>query len=151
MSFCSGVSGPPNSRHSGGSRNTRRASTARGWAATGRVVERTFAWLHNRRLLIRSDRRDDIHEGFLALAWAKVMYFDIGDLDGSTPGDVIATVVQAVHEFFVACHLDDISDQWSHSFTTVTYRDAEAAPSKPPTSSRAPPTGLATGCDTRER
>jgi hypothetical protein len=33
------------------------------------VVERTFAWLHNRRrLLIRTDRRDDIHEGFLALA-----------------------------------------------------------------------------------
>ena len=29
------------------------------------VVERTFAWLHNRRrLLIRTDRRDDIHEGF---------------------------------------------------------------------------------------
>ena len=33
------------------------------------VVERTFAWLHNRRrLLIRTDRRDDIHEAFLALA-----------------------------------------------------------------------------------
>jgi transposase len=33
------------------------------------VVERTFAWLRSRRrLLIRTDRRDDIHEGFLALA-----------------------------------------------------------------------------------
>jgi transposase len=33
------------------------------------VVERTFAWLHNRRrLLLRTDPRDDIHEGFLALA-----------------------------------------------------------------------------------
>jgi transposase len=33
------------------------------------VVERTFAWLHNRRrLLIRTGRRDDVHEGFLALA-----------------------------------------------------------------------------------
>src|SRR5262249_54506089 len=33
------------------------------------VVERTFAWPHNRRrLLIRTDRRDDIHEAFLALA-----------------------------------------------------------------------------------
>jgi len=33
------------------------------------VVERTFSWLHNRRrLLVRTDRRDDIHEGFLALA-----------------------------------------------------------------------------------
>lgn len=33
------------------------------------VVERTFAWLHNRRrLLVRTDRRDDIHEGFFALA-----------------------------------------------------------------------------------
>jgi transposase len=35
------------------------------------VVERTFAWLHNRRrLLIRTDRGGDIHEGFLALASA---------------------------------------------------------------------------------
>jgi transposase len=33
------------------------------------VVERTFAWLDNRRrLLVRTDRCDDIHEGFLALA-----------------------------------------------------------------------------------
>jgi transposase len=33
------------------------------------VVERTFAWLHNRRrLLLRTDRLDEIHEGFLALA-----------------------------------------------------------------------------------
>jgi transposase len=33
------------------------------------VVERTLAWLHNRRrLLVRTDRREDIHEGFLALA-----------------------------------------------------------------------------------
>ena len=32
------------------------------------VVERTFAWLHRRRrLLVRYDRRSDIHEGFLAL------------------------------------------------------------------------------------
>ncbi len=32
------------------------------------VVERTFAWLHNRRrLLIRIDRHDEIHEAFLAL------------------------------------------------------------------------------------
>jgi transposase len=33
------------------------------------VVERTFAWLHNRRrLLIRTDRRHEIHESFLSLA-----------------------------------------------------------------------------------
>src|SRR6266545_3675788 len=33
------------------------------------VVERTFAWLHNRRrLLIRTDRRHEIHEAFLSLA-----------------------------------------------------------------------------------
>ena len=32
------------------------------------VVERTFAWLHQfRRLLVRYDRRADIHEGFLAI------------------------------------------------------------------------------------
>jgi transposase len=39
------------------------------------VVERTFAWLHNRRRLpIRTDRRDDIHEGFLALACCLVCW-----------------------------------------------------------------------------
>jgi len=33
------------------------------------VVERTFSWLHNRRrLLLRTDRRHEIHESFLALA-----------------------------------------------------------------------------------
>jgi len=33
------------------------------------VVERTFAWLHQRRrLLVRCDRRADIHEAFLGLA-----------------------------------------------------------------------------------
>jgi transposase len=33
------------------------------------VVERTFAWLHRRRrLLVRYDRRSEIHEAFLALA-----------------------------------------------------------------------------------
>jgi transposase len=33
------------------------------------VVERTFAWLHNRRrLLLRTDRRHETHEAFLDLA-----------------------------------------------------------------------------------
>ncbi len=39
------------------------------------VVERTFAWLHNRRrLLLRTDRRDDIHESFLALACCHITW-----------------------------------------------------------------------------
>ncbi len=39
------------------------------------VVERTFAWLHNfRRLLVRFDRRDDIHEAFLALGCCLVCF-----------------------------------------------------------------------------
>lgn len=38
-------------------------------------VERTFAWLHRyRRLLIRWDRRDDIHLGFLELACCLIAY-----------------------------------------------------------------------------
>ncbi|HEY8705458.1 MAG TPA: IS5/IS1182 family transposase, partial [Gaiellaceae bacterium] len=32
------------------------------------VIERTFAWLHNRRrLLLRTDRRHETHEALLAL------------------------------------------------------------------------------------
>ncbi len=39
------------------------------------VVERTFAWLHQfKRLLVRYDRRPDIHEAFLALGCCLVCY-----------------------------------------------------------------------------
>jgi transposase len=39
------------------------------------VVERTFAWLHNyTRLLVRYDRRHEIHEAFLALACSLVCF-----------------------------------------------------------------------------
>jgi transposase len=39
------------------------------------VVERTFAWLHQfKRLLVRYDRRHDIHEAFLAIACCLVCY-----------------------------------------------------------------------------
>ena len=45
------------------------------------VVERTFAWLHNRRrLLVRTDRRHEIHEGFLALACCLISLATTGDL-----------------------------------------------------------------------
>lgn len=37
------------------------------------VVERTFAWLHRyRRLRVRYERRDDIHEAFLSLGCALI-------------------------------------------------------------------------------
>jgi transposase len=39
------------------------------------VVERSFSWLHNRRrLLVRTDRRHDIHESFLALACCQITW-----------------------------------------------------------------------------
>ncbi len=39
------------------------------------VVERTFAWLHQpKRLLVRYDRRHDIHEAFLALGCCLVCF-----------------------------------------------------------------------------
>ena len=39
------------------------------------VVEKTIAWLHRfRRLRVRYDRRDDIHEGFLTLGCAMVCW-----------------------------------------------------------------------------
>src|SRR2546423_1861677 len=45
----------------------RQSEQGSGLGRDGWVVERTFAWLHNRRrLLLRTDRRDDIHESFLA-------------------------------------------------------------------------------------
>jgi transposase len=39
------------------------------------VVERTFAWLHQfKRLLVRYDRRAEIHEAFLAIACCLVCF-----------------------------------------------------------------------------
>jgi transposase len=39
------------------------------------VVERTFAWLHQfKRLLVRYDRRAEIHQAFLALGCCLVCY-----------------------------------------------------------------------------
>jgi hypothetical protein len=39
------------------------------------VVERTFAWLHHfKRLLVRYDRRAEIHEAFLAIACCLVCF-----------------------------------------------------------------------------
>ena len=39
------------------------------------VVERTFAWLHGfKRLLVRYERRADIHEGLLTLACCLICY-----------------------------------------------------------------------------
>jgi transposase len=39
------------------------------------VVERTFAWLHHfKRLLVRYDRRAEIHEAFLALGCCLVCH-----------------------------------------------------------------------------
>ena len=60
------------------------------------VVERTFAWLHNRRrLLIRTDRHDDIHEGFLALACCLICWRRLESLrPPAVPG--AASVVSAV-------------------------------------------------------
>jgi transposase len=54
-----------------------RRNTAHG-SGLGRyrwVVERTFAWLHQfKRLLVRYDRRADIHEAFLAIGCCLVCY-----------------------------------------------------------------------------
>ena len=39
------------------------------------VVERTFAWLHDmRRLRVRYEKRADIHEAFLKLAWVLICH-----------------------------------------------------------------------------
>jgi transposase len=44
------------------------------------VVERTFAWLHQfKRLLVRYERRGDIHEAFLALGCCLVCYRRLRD------------------------------------------------------------------------
>ena len=49
--------------------------TAPDWAAIAHVVERSFAWLHGlKRLLVRYERRADMHEAFLALACCLICF-----------------------------------------------------------------------------
>lgn len=46
------------------------------------VVERALSWLHqNRHLKLRYDRRDDVHEAFLALACAQICLNCLADPD----------------------------------------------------------------------
>src|SRR5437763_4770207 len=55
------------------------------------VVERTFAWLHNfKRLLIRTDRRDDIHGGFLALACCLICWRRLESLSLAAEGGMLS-------------------------------------------------------------
>lgn len=45
------------------------------------VIERAFAWLHrNRRLLVRYERLDDLHEAFLHLGSALICWHFASDL-----------------------------------------------------------------------
>jgi transposase len=53
----------------------RQSEHGSGLGAVRWVVERTFAWLHNlKRLLVRYDRRADMHEAFLALGCCLVCF-----------------------------------------------------------------------------
>ena len=53
----------------------RRTEHGSGLGRGRRVVERTFAWLHHfKRLLVRYDRRAEIHEAFLALGCCLVCF-----------------------------------------------------------------------------
>lgn len=45
------------------------------------IIERAFAWLHrNRRLLVRYERRDDLHDAFLHLGSALICWHFAADL-----------------------------------------------------------------------
>jgi len=53
----------------------RRTAHGSGLGRVRWVVERTFAWLHNfKRLLVRYDRRQEIHEAFLAIGCCLVCF-----------------------------------------------------------------------------
>lgn len=53
-------------------RNTNHGS---GLGRTRWVIERTLAWLHQfRRLRVRYEKRDDIHEAFLAIGCCMICY-----------------------------------------------------------------------------
>lgn len=61
----------------------KRSDQAKGFVVLPRrwVVERTFAWLHHyKRLLVRYDRRDEIHEAFLAIACCLVCHRRLASL-----------------------------------------------------------------------
>jgi Transposase DDE domain len=56
-----------------------RPSTATGHGRFRWVVERTFAWLHQfRRLLVRYERRAEIHKAFLAIGCCLICWRRLG-------------------------------------------------------------------------
>lgn len=56
--------------------------------------------------------------------WANVFYVVVS-AGTHTPGEVIAAVVEWFQDFYAdGFGLDELSVNWAHSFTTVTYRDA---------------------------
>ena len=59
----------------GGNRTRRQTQHGSGLGRARWVVERTFAWLHHfKRLLVRYDRRHEIHEAFLAIGCCLVCF-----------------------------------------------------------------------------
>lgn len=58
-------------------------------------------------------------------SWANVFYFLIGTLNGATPGDVLAMVADAVHDFYNDVWSGNWSSTCSLQETRLAYRDAE--------------------------
>lgn len=56
--------------------------------------------------------------------WANVFYFKIGDTTGHTPGDVVSSVAEAVHEFYNNIWKGNVPPNFSLQRTKIGYRDA---------------------------
>jgi hypothetical protein len=64
------------------------------------------------------------HGTYGPATWVNVMYYDI-DAGSSTPGEVIAAVAEAQHDFYHdAIGLGYFPTTWHTTWTTVSYRDA---------------------------
>jgi hypothetical protein len=63
--------------------------------------------------------------GFVqASTWTNVYYFDIGDVGSHTPGEVISTLAETVHELYNTALKTYLSNLWSVAYSTISYRDA---------------------------
>lgn len=58
-------------------------------------------------------------------SWANVFYFVIGSTTGHTPGDVVSSVAEAVHEFYNNVWKGNVPTNWSLQRTKISYRDAD--------------------------
>lgn len=64
------------------------------------------------------------HGTYGGCSWENVFYYQVGDVTGHTPGDVVESVAAATALLYSDIGAANFKDSWATTWCTVTYRDA---------------------------